>query len=217
MIYTDSGTLTVHTDEHTWTVPPRRALWMPDGLGATVHNRYPVAVRTLYFAVALGAMNSGARSIVLAGFARHLLLYVVRVCPLDVTDQGQRALLTVLIDQLRNLPDTPLGLPSPRDPTTRTAAELIRASPATAASAAARAVGMSHRTLQRRFVAETGMTLAAWHRRARILDSLEPLAAGASVTHASAHAGYSTPSAFVAAFTRELGQTPLGFMRRPQT
>ncbi|UGT62977.1 helix-turn-helix domain-containing protein [Nocardia asteroides] len=213
LVYTAAGTLSVRAGARLWTVPPHRALWLPDGVAAGMHNRYPAAVRVLYFAVRLGAARTEPGVLALTGFPRELLLHVVRVCPLDDADRGRAALLTVLLDQLRALPAADLDLAVPHDPDTGRAADLLRAEPGIAVGAVARTVGLSVRTLERRFRAETGMTLGAWRRRARILDTLEPLAAGVSVTRAGADAGYSTPSAFVAAFTRELGAPPRGFLR----
>lgn len=214
LIYTASGTLTVHARDRVWMVPPHRALWIPEGLDLTICNRYPVAVRTLYFAASLRAAPTEMTTVVVSGFSCHLLLHVVRVCPLDRAVSGQQALLTVLLEQLRGLPRTSLQLPLPREAITRRAAEMMREHANTSTPAVARAVGTSHRTLERRFMADVGMTLGSWRRRARILDALEPLAAGASVSQASYQAGYSTPSAFVTAFTRELGQSPLTFTRK---
>ncbi|MGA9870777.1 MAG: AraC family transcriptional regulator [Rhodococcus sp. (in: high G+C Gram-positive bacteria)] len=187
LVYTASGALSVRTDRQAWTVPPHRALWMPDGLATVVRNRYPVAVRVLYFAADLHAAPSEPTTVVVSGFPRHLLSHVVRVCPLDVTDPGRQALLTVLLEQLRGLPNLPLALPLPRGLESRRAGELILAGadPPTAA----RGVGVGLRTLERRFVTETGLSLGAWRRRARILGSVESLAAGASVTDAGARAG----------------------------
>ncbi|MFC3962712.1 helix-turn-helix domain-containing protein [Nocardia jiangsuensis] len=213
LVYTAAGTLSVRAGARLWTVPPHRALWLPDGVPAAMRNRYPAAVRVLYFAVRLGAAGAEPGIVMLTGFPRELLLHVVRVCPLDDADRSRAAVLTVLLDQLRELPAADLALAVPRDPDTARAADLLRTEPWLATGAVAGAVGLSVRTLERRFRAETGMTLGAWRRRARILDTLEPLAAGVSVTRAAADAGYSTPSAFVAAFTRELGTPPGGFLR----
>ena len=75
-------------------------------------------------------------------------------------------------------------------------------------AAVAREAGMSLRTLERRFIAETGTSLGRWRRRGAMLASVERLAAGASVKQAAAAAGYATPSAYVAAFRAAFGETP---------
>ncbi|MDF7777803.1 helix-turn-helix transcriptional regulator, partial [Sphingomonas sp. AOB5] len=68
--------------------------------------------------------------------------------------------------------------------------------------------GMSLRVLERRFLAETGLSLGRWRRQARLLAAMERLAAGDPVKRVAAGAGYATPSAFVAAFRATFGETP---------
>jgi AraC-like DNA-binding protein len=67
------------------------------------------------------------------------------------------------------------------------------------------------RTLQRRFLAETGMTLSEWRQLARLMVGAALLLDGKSVTEAALEAGYSGVSAFIHAFRGKLGQTPSGF------
>jgi AraC-like DNA-binding protein len=68
--------------------------------------------------------------------------------------------------------------------------------------------GASRRTMERLFRAETGMSLGQWQRRQTLLHALRRLAAGESVSGVAGELGYNSPSAFIAMFRRELGQTP---------
>jgi len=72
----------------------------------------------------------------------------------------------------------------------------------------ARGSGASRRTLQRLFLAQTGLPLETWRGRARMQKAVVSLSAGASVTAAALDAGYQSPSAFIAAFKRIFGVTP---------
>jgi len=214
LLYAATGTMTIATPAGSWTIPPRRALWIPDGAPATVTNRFPVAVRSLYFATDLRALPDNVRTVNVTGLVRELLLHAVRSCPLDDADPLHRALLTVLVDQLHHLPDSALWLPTPTVPrTAHAAARLIRDNPATPLADVARVVGASRRTLERSFLAATGFTLGAWRRRSRVLSSLDYLAAGVPVTRTALAVGYTTPSAFVTAFKAELGRSPGRFLR----
>ena len=212
LLYTASGTMTVSVLGARWTIPPHRALSIPDSSPATIANRFPVAVRSLYVDAALGVFPSGARALEIVGFPRELLLHVVRRCPLDLADHHDAALLTVLVEQLRGLPDAPVRLPWPQDARAIAAATRLVEDATAALPRVCGAAGASRRTLERVFRQETGLTLGAWQRRARILGSLEHLAAGESVMAAATGAGYTTPSAYVAAFHRELGRTPRRFL-----
>lgn len=215
LVYAVSGSMTVATDAGSWTVPPDRALWIPHGQPVRVINRFRIAVRTLYFATELRALPPATRSVNVTGLVRELLLHTVRHCPLDAGSTLDRALLTVLLDRLHDLPDEPLWLPAPvTSPVATAAARLIQDDPARSGPEIARAVGVSPRTLERAFLAATGLNYGAWRRRARILASLHLLAAGSSVTQASTAVGYSTPSAFVAAFKQHLGRPPTAYLQR---
>ncbi len=215
LLYTARGTMTVASGAGSWTIPPRRALWIPGGEPVEIVNRFPVAVRTLYFATALRALPPGARMIDVTGLVRELLLYAVRTAPLHSDDRLDRALLHLLVDQLHRAPDAALWLPSPAaSDAARAAARLITDRPGMPLPEVARAVGASRRTLERAFLSETGTTLGAWRRRSRILGSLDYLAAGMSVTRTAPAVGYTTPSAFVTAFTAELGTSPGRYLRR---
>jgi AraC-like DNA-binding protein len=70
---------------------------------------------------------------------------------------------------------------------------------------------VSSRTLSRRFVTETGFNFTAWRQRARMMRSLEMLAAGMPVTAIAFDLGYSTPSAFIGLFRRTFGETPAAY------
>ena len=70
----------------------------------------------------------------------------------------------------------------------------------------------SARTLYRRFLKETGITLARWKQQARLLESIRRLAAGDPVTTVALDLGYESPSAFSTMFRRALGIAPRAFL-----
>jgi transcriptional regulator GlxA family with amidase domain len=70
-------------------------------------------------------------------------------------------------------------------------------------------VGLTQRSLARRFAEETGMTWRAVLRRMRVLAAIEELAAGDTpVTRIAFMVGYTSLSAFNAAFRELTGRTP---------
>lgn len=68
--------------------------------------------------------------------------------------------------------------------------------------------GASKRTIERLFRAETKMTFGKWRQQLRLLHGLQVLASGEKVTGAALDAGYSSPSAFISMFRKQLGTTP---------
>jgi AraC-like DNA-binding protein len=129
---------------------------------------------------------------------------------------GHRAHAEVLLaDLLTPVPVTTIQVSLPSAPTARRVAEALRADPADRRTLRewGRAVGASERTLARAFAAEAGVPFGRWRTRLRLQAALSMLAAGQPVSRVAGRVGYDTPSAFVAAFRRETGQTPGSFFR----
>jgi len=103
-----------------------------------------------------------------------------------------------------------MQLPLPRDPRALRLAERLQAEPAETAELPelARDAGASVRTIQRLFLAETGLPFSRWRQRLRLLHAAAALGGGMSVTEAGLDAGYSGTSAFIAAFRKHFGVTP---------
>lgn len=72
---------------------------------------------------------------------------------------------------------------------------------------------MSERTLARLVVRETGLSFGAWRLRIIMLAATHHLLAGECVEEVAERIGYSSASAFTAAFRRVFGLTP-GMLRR---
>ncbi len=205
------GMLTVRTDEGWWVAPPGLSVWLPPG----THNSIEMAGRVVLWALYLRApliRGFAPTSLVLSlsPLFRELWRRVIELKTLNRRRVAEQRLVAVLLDELAALGPAALGLPSPRDPRARRAAELIRQAigRGTRAESVARGAAASERTLARLFRRETGMSLGGWRRRAALLHGLQRLADGASVTEAGLAAGYEGTSAFVAAFRRAFGVTP---------
>jgi AraC-like DNA-binding protein len=211
LLTTASGAMRVQTSADTWVVPALRALWLPAGAPATVHTRGRAGIRALYLDQALRRLPAHPVVLDVTPLGRELVVRIVEQCPLDLERPSHAALLTVLLDELIRSTTVSLHLPGPRDARARDAAAALLDDPSQPIDDLARAAGASRRTLERRFRSETGMTLAAWRRRARVLRALELLAEGHTVTATAMAVGYSTPSSFVASFQSETGATPGSF------
>lgn len=215
LLYASSGVLSVHAGSGTWAVPRDRAAWIPavpaggangDVPGVVVHGR--AGVRALYLPAQVWEIDTPCRVIAVAPLLRELILHLARVCPLDLSVPANRRLADVLVDHIVDLPDAPLRLPMPADPRALAVAHALLADPARAGVAMP---GASRRTVERRFLAETGMTLGGWRRRLRIIEALRRLADGEPVTEVAMAVGYATPSAFTAMFHAEVGTTPSAY------
>lgn len=103
-----------------------------------------------------------------------------------------------------------LDLRIPRDLRLARLARSIAADPLRAHSLTedAARLGLSKRTLTRRFREETGESIGRWRALACIRTALPLLADDVPVWMVAIECGYSTPSAFAAAFRRGLGISP---------
>src|SRR4051812_3531021 len=211
LIYASSGIMRVLAADRLWIVPPARALWAPAGLRHEIRARGDFAMRTVYLAPGtMGALPDECRAIHVGPLLRELLLHVVSIQLLDDSDPRHRAWAAVLIDRLAVSETLPLSLPLPTDPRAARAAEEIQASLSepTELSALAARSGAGLRTLQRLFLAETGLRMTEWRQRLRLIHAAGLLGAGDSVTEAGLAVGYGSTSAFIAAFRRQFGRTP---------
>jgi AraC-like DNA-binding protein len=211
LIYAAAGVMRVQAGETLWIVPPARAVWVPAGAEHEIHGLGDFAMRTLYF---IGATNADLPgeccAIDVTPLLRELVLEAVERCPIDDTDEPCMRLAAVAVDRIAEARTLPLQLPLPRDPRALRLAERLLAEPASPAELPelAHAAGASARTIQRLFLAETGLPFSQWRQRLRLLHGATLLGGGMSVTNAALEAGYSGTSAFIAAFRKHFGFTP---------
>jgi len=211
LVYAASGTMRVATPDAAWLAPPTRAIWVPGGTPHEIEMRGAVAMRTLYLAPAVEDPRlRTCRALEVAPLLRELILHIVRLGMLDADDPAHGRLEELLVDLLAAAETAPLVLPLPADPRARAFAERLMAEPGATAPLAelARGAGASLRTLQRMFLAQTGLSLEAWRGRVRMQQAVVSLSAGAPVTQVALDAGYGGSSAFIAAFRRAFGVTP---------
>lgn len=217
LVYAASGVMSVATPQAAWLVPPTRAIWVPGGTPHEIRMRGTVAMRTLYLAPnGADERLAACRALEVAPLLRELILHIVRIGMLRVGDPAHDRLEGLLLDLLAAGETAPLVLPLPTDPRARGFAERLLAEPEATTPLAdlARGAGASVRTLQRLFLAQTGLSPEAWRGRVRMQQAVVSLSAGVPVTQAALDCGYDSVSAFIAAFKRAFGTTPGRY--RPQ-
>ena len=213
LLFAASGAMTVTGDRTSWMIPPGRAVVIPAGCPHAIRMWGEVAMRSLYFPVTAAAPafnGNSCRVISVSPLLRELILRVADLAALDAREAVEARLMSVLMDELEMARVEPLLLPLPSDPRARRAAEWVLKHPAdgTTATALARQCGLSVRTLERLFRADTGMRFGLWRQKARLLESVRVLVGGGSVTDAALESGYSSVSAYIAAFKQTFGCTP---------
>jgi AraC-like DNA-binding protein len=212
LLYATVGVMTVITAAGTWVVPPQRAVWVPSGLDHHIELAGEVRMRSLYFGVHLG----GGPGVCRAVNVPPLVLEAARRAPLFLEDTSDERLIGLLLEQVDALPAAPLQLPRPVDPRAAEVAAALWGDAAASLDLAAvcAAAGASRRTVERLFRQETGLGLAEWRTRRRMVEAVRLLAEGGSATSVALAVGYATPSAFGAAFRRTLGASPGRYFQR---
>ena len=207
LIYASAGVMTVWTEAGSWVAPPSWAIWTPGGMAHAIRFTGASAMRSLYVRPNAGeGLPNECSVIAVSPLLRELILRTVELGRLDERRRADAAMAQLIFEELRRHPAAPFDLPMPTSPAARRAAELLEIGETGAVLA--RRVGLSLRTLERRFQVETGLSLGQWRRQARLLAALRGLAGGLPVKAVAEDAGYRTPSAFVAAFRSAFGETP---------
>ena len=212
LAWASSGVLTVLTGNATWVLPPTRALWIPAGLRHETGADGRATMRSLY--VKPGGWPAWTSPTVVA--ASPLLAELIGYLATDQLDAARRAHAEVLLgDLLTPVAVTTIELRLPSGEPARRVADALRRDPANKQTLAewGHAVGASERTLARAFVVGAGVPFGRWRTLLRLQAALPLLAAGDAVGRVAVRVGYDRPSAFVAAFRREIGLTPTAYFR----
>lgn len=210
------GLLSVRVEDGVWVVPAIHAVWLPPNHVHAVRSHGPFHGWSVYVAEAACAdLPSRPCTLRTSGLLREAVLRAAD-WPGGPLDAVQARIAAVIVDEIRSLPVEPFGQPLPQDPRLQRIAQALMTDPADSRDLEAWAewAAISARTLSRRFVAETGFSFTAWRQRARLMRSLEMLAAGMPVTSIALDLGYSTASAFIGLFRRTFGQTPAAYRER---
>lgn len=212
------GLLSVGVEDAVWIVPPTHAVWLPPHQLHSGRSHGPFRGWAAYVAeAACTDLPNKPCTIRTSGLLREAVLrastWPLEPLPLDARSTH---VVTVILDEIRSLPVESFVLPLPRDPRLLRIARALIVDPTDVRDLErwAEWASISSRTLSRRFVQETGFNFTAWRQRARLMRSLEMLAAGMSITAVALDLGYATASAFIALFRRTFGETPASYRQR---
>ena len=196
-------------------IPTGRAVFIPARSVHAIRMWGLVEMRTLFFAPPLTTFHEHeCRVVIVSPLLRELILRTVECAGLDSRTASDTWMIGLLEQEVKGASiaaeDSPLALPLPSDPQAQALARCVLDQPSANESVdnLAQSHGLARRTLERRFREETGMSFGMWRQKARLLDSIRLLAEGRSVTDAALDCGYSSVSAFIAAFKSTFGYTP---------
>ncbi len=213
LLYASEGALRLQAADRLVLLPPERAAWIGAGLLHRVEARRPVHLRTVYLMPeddpAPGALTVFQAPPLLREMAKHAGAWGPH--PPDLPEvRPFFQVFAALAARWRSEP-LALELPAARSPELARALDhlLARLDRPVGVEDAARAGGLSERTLQRRCQEELGMGLKRWLTQARLLRALELLADPTlSVGEVAWSSGYQSLAAFSRAFSEALGSPP---------
>ncbi|WP_038345002.1 AraC family transcriptional regulator [Acinetobacter sp. A47] len=217
-LYAITGVLTVITHTGSWVVPPKRALWIPAGIDHEVHMGGITKTRSAYILPDI-ASKAGLPSycaVINVSPLLHELLSSAVDLPAEYELGGRDDyLMQLIIAEIALMPELPLNAPLPQEP--RLAAlclQLLKApSLENDLDQIAAQIGMSRRNFTRIFRQQTGMSFSHWRQQACLLNALTRMELGQPVTQVAMELGYSSSSAFTAAFKRALGAAPRVYLQ----
>jgi AraC-like DNA-binding protein len=209
LIYAERGTLTVETDAGVWSIPTGWAVWAAAKTPHAITFHKGCAYTALYFRPSRRATGP-SRAVPVSPLLAALIERIGKTGMLDRREIVHRALAQMTAIEIPSSAPAALTLPLPRSTDLRVlAAQIIDGPDARGdARALAHSIGLSGRTLERRFADETGMSLGSWRRHARLLASVRLTGEGKTVAAVAAATGYRSASAFIAAYRAMFGTTP---------
>jgi AraC-like DNA-binding protein/quercetin dioxygenase-like cupin family protein len=214
LLFASKGVMTVRTEAGLWVVPPLRGVWIPGKQAHSIRMSGAVSMRTLYFSPSASkAVPKECFVLNISALFRELILHACTKPAWKLRLLGDRRIIELLLEQLRSATVLPLRLPRPKDARAIRVVEQLVEDPSDERTLGelCKDAGGSLRTIERAFLNETGMTFGKWRQQLRIFHAMKLLASGDKVTSAALDSGYNSPSAFIAAFKKSLGCTPLQF------
>jgi AraC-like DNA-binding protein len=215
LLCTSAGSLRLQAQGQAWLLPPARAALIEAGRPIRVSVPQSVTTASVLFDTGFTPAPRAPLTVFdLSPLARAL----VTECgswgnsdqPLSAYAEALFAALVAVTWRLAERP-SPVVVPVGRTRELRRALQLTeqRLGEVVRFEDLADEVGLAPRSLARRFSDETGMTWRAALRRMRVLRAIEELAAGDTpVTTIAFMVGYTSLSAFNAAFQELTGRTP---------
>lgn len=218
--YALQGVAEVETPAGRYLLPPQQAIWIPADLPheTTLSNVRSVSV--FFDPATMPAPSDRARVLAAAPVIREMIAYGAR-WPISRVESDAHAdayfdvLARLVLDWLDR--EAPVWLPTTTD---QIVAEVIAHTDqnlgSVTASTVCRAVGISERTLRRRFPeAMTGMTWRAYTQHSRLLRAMALLAERErSILDVATAVGFDSASAFTRSFRRQFGESPSAYRAR---
>ncbi|GGK71649.1 AraC family transcriptional regulator [Amphritea balenae] len=219
LLYAVSGVLVVDLTGERYFIPPEQVIWLPRGCQHSVYTEYGADLKSLYVKAEYKGLSTDTACVLhITPLIRELILSAADF-EINYSLQGyENDLVQLLLQSLARLEQSDRYLPWPvaeelaamcsrlylqpdNNQTTEQLAELLATTP---------------RTLDRRFRRETGMSLKQWRQQLRLMQAIELLSTGQSITTIALELGYSSASPFIHMFREQFGISPAQYRKQKQ-
>lgn len=214
-----TGTIHAEVGSRSWVLPPALALWIPGGVAHDVSAIRTARFHSVYFDPDRYRRPAPWTEPVVVSMSPLLQELVAHLAEPAVDGEQRTAAEQLLLAAMTPVPMFGIDVPMPSDDRAREVADALLATPADDRSLTewGREVGASSRTLARLFRHQTGMSFASWRTVARMRAALVLLGQDTPTTIVASSVGYTSPSAFAAAFHRHFGEPPSRYFRTAPT
>ncbi len=218
LLYAAKGTMRLQAAGRSWTLPPARAALIAADAPITLSIATTITCCSALFSPGVyDAPPAPLRVLDMSPLARELVLacreYGPEISALPPDGRQLFDTLYMLATRAAKAPND-MWMPVGQSDAVQLALQMTETQIAEPLNFGdiAEAVGLTERTLARRFQDELGMPWRDCQRRLRIIRAVEALAdPGRQITQIAMDVGYNASSAFNAAFLDFTGQTPTAF------
>ena len=212
LLYPEHGCVMLETEGSVVRLAPDRAAWIPSGRTHSVLIDRSFCYHSLYVRPGFVA-PSAFRVIHVRPLLRELVLDAARWIEAGGCREAELRKAQVLRDEIQMAPRLSAGIDIPEDRRLAKICRLLEEDPGDPRPLSdwARVANASEKTLQRLFVARTGLTFQQWRACVRMNRATEMQARGIRLIDIALAVGYSTESAFCQAFKKFYGKSPKRF------
>lgn len=214
LIVITKGACQLETDDGSWPLSSGNVGWIPSNERHWVDVIDAVEGASLFVPISeVGRWPTEVRH----GLADRFFLDLVKRA-ISVRFHAERlaALLAVIADEFADMSAARPPVPMPLSSSLHRICRSVLDAPdeRVTIDVICRQIGWSRRTFERRFVEETGMSFGRWRTLAKVAAAAAAIESGEPITTAAFEAGFSSSSAFGAAFRSVTGLRPSEYRNR---
>lgn len=211
LVYAIEGSLRVTIAQSWYAITPNQAIWVPAGVEHTTGAFRDAEFRSLYVEASHSLdMPDTCRVFGMPLLMRALIVELGFIGGRSDTGEYQDTVIRLILLQLQRLSALDFCLPWPSREELSRICDTLYDHPDDDRGLYdwGKELGLSPRTIARRFEADVGLTYRAWCYRLRLFRAIEWLESGRSVTDVALSLGYASTSAFTSMFRKEMECCP---------